>query len=141
MLTLEVVGSVVSAPDREHNNTGIGAVAMSSEHSTPGAASGKPTKPYGDFPLFPHAAGVWAKKIRGKMHDFGPWSDPDGALAKYLDQKDDTTRSSPPRRQVYMVVYRRKTRLGSSRRPGDDCPHSGQHETGPGCHEIAPGNR
>jgi hypothetical protein len=55
---------------------------MSQAHSTTPADPGKPDKPYPDFPLFPHAAGVWAKKIRGKLHYFGPWSDPDGALKK-----------------------------------------------------------
>jgi integrase len=64
---------------------------MSDAHSTPTAPAGKPTKPekpYPEFPLTAHPAGVWCKKIRGHMHYFGPWEDPEGALQKYLDQKD-----------------------------------------------------
>ncbi len=54
----------------------------------PVKAPKKPKKPYPEFPLFPHATKRWAKKIKGKLHYFGPWDKPDEAAAKYLSNRD-----------------------------------------------------
>jgi integrase len=50
----------------------------------PKALRTKPGKPYPSFPLTAHPNGQWCKKIRGKVHFFGVWADPDAALASYL---------------------------------------------------------
>ena len=57
----------------------------------------KPAKPHPDFPLFAHGNGQWSKKVRGKHVHFGVWSDPDAALRKWLDQRDDLLAGRKPR--------------------------------------------
>uniref|UniRef100_A0A7C2JZJ8 Tyr recombinase domain-containing protein n=1 Tax=Schlesneria paludicola TaxID=360056 RepID=A0A7C2JZJ8_9PLAN len=87
-----------------------------SECTTPRAR--RPEKPSPDFPLFPHQTGRWAKKIRGRLHYFGPWNDPSGALAKYLAQRDDLHAGRKPRPPVRDLTVEHLTQrfLASKRR-------------------------
>ncbi len=77
---------------------------MSEAHPTAPAASGKPAKPYPDFPLFRSATGVW-----GKLHYFGPWNDPDSARKTYLEQHDGR-RITCPKGKAGFFVRSRQTR-------------------------------
>ncbi len=70
---------------------------MSEAHPTRPRVKDKPAKPYPEFPLFPHATRRWAKKIRGQFHYFGPWEDPEGALKKYQEQRNDLYAGRKPR--------------------------------------------
>lgn len=65
----------------------------------------KPKKPYPEFPLFPHAVGQWAKKIRGKTWYFGPWEDSKGALEKYTKEIHEIQAGRDPRRAGVAEVY------------------------------------
>ena len=59
----------------------------------------KQGKPHPDFPLFKHATGRWAKKVRGKLHYFGKVAtDPEGesALLLWLERKDDLLAGRTP---------------------------------------------
>jgi hypothetical protein len=59
--------------------------------------SNKPAKPHPDFPLFADHNGQWCKKVRQKLWYFGPWNDPQGALNRWLQQKDDFPAGRTPR--------------------------------------------
>ena len=58
----------------------------------------KPLKPYPEFPLFPHSNGQWAKKVKGKLHYFGKWDDPDAAIKRFKEQVDDLHAGRKPYR-------------------------------------------
>jgi hypothetical protein len=73
---------------------------MSEGNSTPQPPRSKPAKPYPEFPLTAHPAGYWCKKIRGKIHYFGPWEDPDAALTEYKKQKDALHAGRKPREET-----------------------------------------
>jgi hypothetical protein len=52
---------------------------MSETRSTRPLNGGKPSRVSPEFPLFAHAPGHWDRKIRGKLHHFRRWDDPDGS--------------------------------------------------------------
>lgn len=56
----------------------------------------KLAKPYEGFPLFAHATGRWAKKIRGKFHYFDKWDAPQAALEKFNSQWPSLSKGRPP---------------------------------------------
>ena len=59
----------------------------------------KPKKPYPSFQLTPHANGQWCKKIRGKVHFFGVWANPQAAQKRYLAIAGDLHAGRQPRQE------------------------------------------
>lgn len=57
----------------------------------------KPSKPYPEFPLFAHARGYWAAKIKGKTYSFGKWEDPMAALQEYMNRIDGIRAGRDPK--------------------------------------------
>ncbi|MBX3420528.1 MAG: tyrosine-type recombinase/integrase [Pirellulaceae bacterium] len=62
----------------------------------PGNGRAKP-KVRKDFPLTWHPAGQWCKRVLGRLHYFG--ADPDRALQRWCDDKDDLLAGRKPRQR------------------------------------------
>jgi integrase len=60
--------------------------------------------------------GKWAKTIRGRTYYFGVWSDPEGALRDYLDQKDDLYAGRTPSSKGGLTVREVCNRFIASKR-------------------------
>jgi len=71
---------------------------MTDPNSSRTARGNKPAKPYKGFPLSAQSNGQWAKRIRGRLCYFGVWADPEAALARYLDERDDWQAGRDPRK-------------------------------------------
>jgi integrase len=64
----------------------------------------KPQKPYAGYQLTVHPNGQFSKKINGKVHYFGPWSEgPIAALEKYLRLKPFIEAGTKPPESIYTV--------------------------------------
>jgi len=60
-------------------------------------ASNKPNKPYSEYPFFAHEMVNGPRKYAEGPYYFGVWADPQGAVNKFLDDKDhlDNDRTPP----------------------------------------------
>jgi integrase len=80
---------------------------MAHSSTTPRSGKTKPEKPSKNFPLFPHARGYWAKKVRGKLIYFGRIADdPKGeaALAKWLKEREARLAGCIPRDEAVVLT-------------------------------------
>ena len=55
-----------------------------------------PGKPYEGFPFSPITTASGPRKIKGRLHYFGPWADYQAALTRWLIEKDDLEAGRKP---------------------------------------------
>lgn len=89
---------------------------MAADDSITKPPQSKLSKPVPDFPRFPHAASVWAKKIRGKLYYFGSWSDPDSPISKEMRKRLNATGVNGPR-NFYTLRHPFRTVADESKDP------------------------